>query len=70
MAPALPDTNKPFNVVTQFTTDDNTANGSLVQTNRFFVQDGKKAPGPQQVSDSYCNQTTVTAANDDSSAIS
>ncbi|KAG9399979.1 hypothetical protein AC1031_010899 [Aphanomyces cochlioides] len=32
------DTTKPFSVVTPFITDDNTANGNLVQINRFYVQ--------------------------------
>ncbi|KAH9148030.1 hypothetical protein AeRB84_008470, partial [Aphanomyces euteiches] len=57
------DTSRPFTVVTQFLTDDNTANGELVQVNRFFVQDGKNVPSPQQISTSYCNQTATTAAN-------
>ncbi|KAG9400045.1 hypothetical protein AC1031_010963 [Aphanomyces cochlioides] len=57
------DTSRPFTVVTQFITDDNTANGDLVQVNRFFVQDGKNVPSPQQISASYCNQTATTAAN-------
>ncbi|KAG9399977.1 hypothetical protein AC1031_010897 [Aphanomyces cochlioides] len=55
------DTSRPFTVVTQFITDDNTANGNLVQVNRFFVQDGKNVPSPH--SDSYCNQNSVSAAN-------
>lgn len=34
------DTTKPFTVVTQFHTDDGTANGNLSEIRRIFVQDG------------------------------
>jgi len=34
------DTNKPFTVVTQFITNDNTPTGSLITINRIYVQDG------------------------------
>ncbi|CAK4617528.1 unnamed protein product [Aphanomyces euteiches] len=57
------DTSKPFSVVTQFITDDNTANGNLVQVNRFFVQNGKNIPSPQQITNSFCNQNSVSASN-------
>ncbi|CAK4941383.1 unnamed protein product [Aphanomyces euteiches] len=35
------DSTKPITVVTQFITDDNTANGNLVEIKRFYVQNGK-----------------------------
>lgn len=35
------DTTKPFSVVTQFLTDDNTDSGNLVEIRRVYVQDGK-----------------------------
>jgi cellulase len=35
------DTNKPFTVVTQFVTDDNTAKGALKEIRRLYVQKGK-----------------------------
>ncbi|KAH9133967.1 hypothetical protein AeRB84_020126, partial [Aphanomyces euteiches] len=35
------DSTKPVTVVTQFITDDNTANGNLVEIKRFYVQNGK-----------------------------
>jgi hypothetical protein len=34
------DTTKPFTVVTQFITDDGTANGNLISVGRKYVQDG------------------------------
>jgi cellulose 1,4-beta-cellobiosidase len=40
------DTNKPFTVVTQFLTSDNTDNGDLVEIKRFFVQNGQKIEHP------------------------
>ncbi|KAH9148421.1 hypothetical protein LEN26_004501 [Aphanomyces euteiches] len=36
------DSTKPITVVTQFITDDGTANGNLVEIKRFYVQNGKK----------------------------
>ncbi|KAH9111236.1 hypothetical protein LEN26_011439 [Aphanomyces euteiches] len=57
------DTTKPFSVVTQFITDDNTANGNLVQINRFYVQNGKKIASEQQITNSFCNQNSVSVAN-------
>lgn len=38
---AIVDTTKPFTVVTQFLTNDNTATGTLVQINRIYVQGGR-----------------------------
>ncbi|KAH9149472.1 hypothetical protein AeRB84_007461 [Aphanomyces euteiches] len=40
------DSTKPLTVVTQFITDDNTANGNLVQIKRFYVQNGKAIDNP------------------------
>lgn len=40
------DTSKPFTVVTQFITADNTDSGDLSEVKRFFVQDGKKIIHP------------------------
>ena len=34
------DTTRPFTVVTQFITDDGTANGNLISVGRKYVQDG------------------------------
>lgn len=41
------DTSRPFTVVTQFLTEDNTANTDIVEVRRFFVQDGKKIEHPE-----------------------
>jgi cellulose 1,4-beta-cellobiosidase len=38
------DTTKPFTVITQFLTNDNTANGKLAAINRFYKQNGKIIP--------------------------
>eukprot|EP00727_Mastigamoeba_balamuthi_P003058 m51a1_g1275 putative glycoside hydrolase family 7 protein (512) ;mRNA; r:105736-107351 len=38
------DTTKPFTVVTQFVTSDNTDNGDLVEIRRFYKQNGKVIP--------------------------
>jgi len=38
------DTNRPFTVVTQFKTHDNTNNGVLSEIKRFYVQNGKVIP--------------------------
>ncbi|KAJ4424139.1 hypothetical protein N0V82_001187 [Gnomoniopsis sp. IMI 355080] len=35
------DTSKPFTVVTQFLTTDNTTNGTLGEIRRMYIQDGK-----------------------------
>jgi hypothetical protein len=35
------DTTKPFKVVTQYLTSDNTTNGNLVEIRRLYVQNGK-----------------------------
>jgi len=59
------DTSKPFTVVTQFITSDNTANGDLSEIRRFYVQNGKVIGNSAanitgfkpytSVSDQYCN---------------
>lgn len=41
------DTSRPFTVVTQFITDDNTDQGSLSEVRRFYIQDGKKIETPK-----------------------
>lgn len=41
------DTTKPFSVVTQFITSDNTDNADLSEIRRFYVQNGKKIPFPK-----------------------
>jgi len=41
------DTSKPFTVVTQFITADNTDDGDLSEIRRFYVQDGKEIANPQ-----------------------
>lgn len=46
------DTTKPFRVVTQFFTDDNTENGTLTEVKRFFVQNGKKIEHPMDTIES------------------
>jgi cellulose 1,4-beta-cellobiosidase len=58
------DTSKPFTVVTQFITSDNTARGDLTEIRRFYVQNGRNIPearvsvqGIHQVNsmtDEYC----------------
>jgi len=59
------DTTKPFTVVTQYITSDNTSNGDLVEIRRVFVQNGKVIPNPaanftsfkpySSITDAYCN---------------
>ncbi|KAI9327366.1 putative glycosyl hydrolase family 7 protein [Zopfochytrium polystomum] len=59
------DTSRKFSVVTQFVTDDGTADGALVEIRRHYVQDGKivreKNPtwkelaGFDSLTDSYCD---------------
>jgi len=41
------DTTKKFTVTTQFVTSDGTAEGTLVEVKRFYVQNGVKIPNPQ-----------------------
>ncbi|KAG9398967.1 hypothetical protein AC1031_012343 [Aphanomyces cochlioides] len=50
------DTSKPFTVVTQFIKGDNTANGNLVNINRFYVQNGKKISNIVQINQGYCSR--------------
>jgi cellulose 1,4-beta-cellobiosidase len=55
------DTTKPFTVVTQFTTSDGTATGTLVEIRRLYVQNGviirnsNISPG-NSITDHFCNQ--------------
>ena len=41
------DTTKPFTVVTQFITNDDTDNGNLDEIRRIYVQDGKVIPNSE-----------------------
>eukprot|EP00429_Kryptoperidinium_foliaceum_P129589 CAMPEP_0176272884 /NCGR_PEP_ID=MMETSP0121_2-20121125/45940_1 /TAXON_ID=160619 /ORGANISM="Kryptoperidinium foliaceum, Strain CCMP 1326" /LENGTH=187 /DNA_ID=CAMNT_0017613063 /DNA_START=16 /DNA_END=576 /DNA_ORIENTATION=+ len=60
------DSSRPFSIVTQFITSDNTDAGDLVEIKRFYVQDGKVVPnseasilGPQggnSVTDDFCEK--------------
>lgn len=54
------DTSKPFTVVTQFLTDDNTTTGTLTEIRRLYVQDGTVIqPSPSDsvssLTDSFCS---------------
>ena len=51
------DTTKPFTVVTQFITTDETATGQLKEIRRFYVQNGKKIP------EAKVNVPGITATN-------
>ena len=60
------DTTRPFKVVTQFITNDNTDNGDLTEIKRFYVQDGKKFDFPNtNISGlgSYNSLTNTNCAN-------
>ena len=69
------DTKKKFTVVTQFITDDNTANGKLVEIRRIYVQGGKviqntasKVDGVEgdSITDEFCDQAkTAFGDNND-----
>ncbi|KAF1953093.1 endoglucanase EG-1 precursor [Byssothecium circinans] len=70
------DTSKPFTVVTQFLTSDKTANGTLTEVRRLYVQNGKviqnakvNVPGLDPVdslTDEYCTkQKSVFGGKDD-----
>ena len=60
------DTSKPFTVVTQFLTDDNTTTGTLTEIRRIYIQDGKviqnsnvNIPGidpVNSITDNFCSQ--------------
>ena len=52
------DTTKPFTVVTQFITNDGTANGTLTSINRVYVQDG------QVIQNSMVTLPNLPAVND------
>lgn len=69
------DTSKPFTIVTQFITDDNTATGNLVEIKRFYSQNGKtfansdsKIDGVtgNSITDDFCDaqKTAFSDAND------
>ena len=69
------DTTKVFTVVTQFITDDGTADGNLVEIKRFYVQDGTVIPNSEStvpgitgnsVNTDYC-QVQPTVFNDTAS---
>jgi len=59
------DTSKPFKVVTQFLTSDNTSNGDLVEIRRLYVQNGKVIQNSaanftglkpyDSITDNFCN---------------
>jgi cellulose 1,4-beta-cellobiosidase len=59
------DTSKPFTVVTQWYTSDNTSNGDLVNIVRYYVQNGKVIPNSKanwpglkpytSITDQFCN---------------
>lgn len=59
------DTSKPFTVVTQWITSDNTSTGDLVEIRRLYVQNGKVIPNSEtsitglkpydSVTDQFCN---------------
>ncbi|KAK5131019.1 hypothetical protein LTR08_001369 [Meristemomyces frigidus] len=60
------DTSKPFTVVTQFLTDDNTASGTLSEIRRLYVQNNKVIQNANvefenktldSITNSYCNAT-------------
>lgn len=69
------DTTKLFTVVTQFVTTDNTANGTLKEIRRLYVQNGKVIqnskvnipglPADDSITDAYCaNQKKVLGGTD------
>ena len=60
---SIVDTTKPFTVVTQFLTNDNTTTGTLSEIKRFYVQNGITIPNPSSniagvtgnsITNSYC----------------
>lgn len=66
------DTSKPFTVVTQFLTADNTSTGTLSEIRRLYVQDGKVienaplnmddvADGPGAVTQDFCTAVNSSA---------
>ena len=57
------DTTKPFTVVTQFVTANNTDNGTLTQINRFYVQNGKKIANPNTNVSGLSGFSSMTDAN-------
>jgi len=64
------DTSKPFTVVTQWITADNTSSGALAEIARFYVQNGKVIPNSKvtipsmkpytAISDQFCNDQKTT----------
>jgi cellulase len=55
------DTTRPFTVVTQFVTDDNTTTGNLESIRRFYVQDGKIHEQPTSKTSGLSNNDISTA---------
>ncbi|TMW69624.1 hypothetical protein Poli38472_001780 [Pythium oligandrum] len=72
------DSTKPFTVVTQFLTDDQTANGKLAEIKRFYKQDGKTIENPAMnwtgadplasITDKMCKQTKTLFKDEDDHA--
>ena len=69
------DTTSKITVVTQFITDDNTNQGTLIQINRFYMQDGETIPNSfssftgidptNSITDSFCTQQKTTFGDED-----
>jgi cellulose 1,4-beta-cellobiosidase len=57
------DTNSPFTVVTQFITEDGSADTDVIDIKRFFIQNGKKIEHPMSQIDGLAKQ--VDSINDD-----
>ena len=63
------DTTKPFTVVTQFLTNDNTTTGTLLEIRRFYIQNGKVILNPtpsipgipiyNSITEDYCSVETA-----------
>jgi len=51
---------KPFTIVTQFITEDNTDDGDLAEVRRFYVQDGKKIENSKAKLHGLQNQTSLS----------
>eukprot|EP00727_Mastigamoeba_balamuthi_P003189 m51a1_g12868 putative glycoside hydrolase family 7 (230) ;mRNA; f:35-724 len=56
------DTNRPFTVVTQFVSSDNTDNGDLVEIRRFYKQDGKVIENAHGKTSGLTQYNSVTSA--------
>lgn len=65
------DTTKPFTVITQFYTNDNTTTGTLVNIERLYIQNGKliqnptstTTPGLNSITASWCSSSDSSAAS-------